>query len=109
MHRILLAVIASVFLTGEVFAYCSKPSQPYCASSYSDFSDEYEFNSCKRDMENYQQEVDSYVRCLQRNLDAAIEEAKDAVEEATSDAERNSQSAISEYNEAVESFNRRAN
>lgn len=92
-----LAAVVSLLSSGEAFAYCSEPSAPYCANSYSDFSDENEFESCKRDMEDYGDEVNSYVECLQREVDAAIDEAR-----------RNSDQAVGEYNDAVDSFNRRA-
>jgi hypothetical protein len=76
---------------------CSEPSAPYCAESYGPFNDEYEFDSCRREMESYQSEVDDFTSCLRREL-----------EEAQDDAERKSSDAISEYSDAVESFNRRA-
>ncbi|WIJ26587.1 hypothetical protein [Devosia sp. RR2S18] len=65
---------------------CSEPSSPYCADSYGPFSDGYDFENCKREMEDYGEEVEQYLDCLSTN----------------------SQAAIDEYNDAVEAFNRRA-
>ena len=92
-----VSTLALAFSSGPALAYCSAPSAPYCATSYSDFSDEHEFDSCKRDMDSYQDEVNSHLECLQREVDDAVSQAK-----------RDSEEAISEYNDAVESFNRRA-
>ena len=66
--------------------YCSEPDAPYCASRYGSFDDEWDFNRCKREMESYRSEVESYVDCL-----------KDEINE-----------TISEYEDAVSDFNRRA-
>lgn len=62
-----------------------------------EFSDEYDFNRCKQDVESFQDETNTYLECLQRDLD-----------DAASQARRDSEQAISEYNDAVEGFNRRA-
>ncbi len=63
-------------------AYCSRPTAPSCPV-LGKFDSEWEFNSCKSEMESYQSDVDSYVSCLSRE----------------------SSSVINEYNEAVERFN----
>lgn len=98
MRAVLAICITIVLCSGSpAFAFCSKPSAPYCASSYSDFSDQWEFDSCKREMENYQDDVQRYMNC--RN-----DEAQTAVEEAREDNNR----ALNEYNDAVSSFNSRA-
>lgn len=65
---------------------CSKPEAPYCATAYGKFDDQYDFDRCKNEMENYKSEVEDFLACQRRE----------------------SQQAIDEYNEAVESFNRRA-
>ena len=108
ISRLLAGVTAAICLAAlptAALAYCSEPSAPYCASSYSDFSDEYEFTSCRNDMESYAREVDDYTSCLRRDLDILRQEYETAASRAANDAD----DAISEYNDAVESFNRRAN
>ncbi|CAI9403664.1 hypothetical protein ANOBCDAF_04464 [Pleomorphomonas sp. T1.2MG-36] len=44
------------------------------------FDSEWEFNSCKSEMESYQNDVDSYVRCLSRESSSVIDEYNEAVE-----------------------------
>jgi hypothetical protein len=71
-------------------AYCLKPSAPYCAEGYGRFDDQWEFDRCRSEMENYKFEVEQYGECVRR-------EARNQIEEAFRD-----------YNSAVEAFNRRA-
>lgn len=84
-----LVLYAGVFLFASVglsHAYCSKPDAPYCASQYGKFDDQYDFDRCKSEMENFKSEVEDFLSCQRRE----------------------NQQAIDDYNEAVESFNRRA-
>lgn len=62
-----------------------RPEAPYCATSFGPF-DEFSFETCKRDMEEYQRKVEGFSECL-------VAENK---------------RAVSEFNAAVRSFNRRA-
>ncbi|NGO51627.1 hypothetical protein [Allomesorhizobium camelthorni] len=78
------------------FAYCSEPSAPSCASDYGSFDDEWEFDRCKDDMEDYQSEVESFISCNNR-------EAQEAVDQ----AQRANQAAAEEYSSAVDDFNNR--
>ena len=85
----LLWVAASFLLSTvatPVFASCSEPSAPYCATKYGAFDDEDEFRRCKREMDSYQSEAQEFLSCVKRKSDSIIEE----------------------YNSAVQSFNRRA-
>jgi hypothetical protein len=68
------------------YAYCTKPDAPYCATQYGKFEDQYEFDRCKNEVENFKSEVEDFLSCQKRE----------------------NQQAIDDYNEAVESFNRRA-
>lgn len=86
--------LIGVGMSDPALAYCSEPSAPYCATGYGGFGDEWEFERCKREMESYQSDVESYLSCRQDEIDTASREAANA---------------LSEYNDAVESFNRRAN
>lgn len=90
--RLIAIATLTMALTGPAFAFCSEPSAPYCASGYSDFTDQYEFDRCKRDMESYRDEVESFIQCSQREID---------------DLSRKASNASDEYNSAVSSFNRR--
>jgi hypothetical protein len=85
-RSLLVGVLIMVSGSTIVAAYCSKPDAPYCATRYGPFSDQYDFDRCKREMQSYQDDLDSYLSCLRRD----------------------SEQAIRDYNEAVASFNRRA-
>lgn len=98
----LIALCGNLALPSIAFAYCSEPSAPYCATGYGAFSDEYQFNSCKREMESFASEADDYISC---RADEATQIAQDAAD----DAKRDADSIINSYNDAVASFNRRAN
>ena len=96
MLKLFLA-IAILSLPSAARAYCSEPSAPYCASSYGQFDDQWEFDRCKREVENYASDVERYIDCR-----------SDEANEAVRSAEYDRQNAISEYNNTVDSFNRRA-
>lgn len=85
-----LAILLSLFLTGPTpalaFYYCTEPTAPSCASRYGSFDDEWEFDRCKREMKNYQSDVETFIDCNTRA----------------------NEQAISDYNDAVKKFNRRA-
>ncbi len=96
-----LIVLLALAMNASPVAACFEPSAPYCAERYGPFDDEWDFDRCKREMENYRDEVESYISCLSN-------EAAEAARRAASEAERQSQDAIDEYEDAVEGFNRRA-
>jgi hypothetical protein len=60
----LLALIAT-----NAGAYCSKPDAPTCSSRYGAFDDEYDFTRCRRQMESYRSDVESFLDCLKRESD----------------------------------------
>ena len=66
--------------------YCSEPDKPYCVDGYGKFDDEWEYRSCRSELENFKSETEEFVECLKQ----AADEARD------------------EYREAVAAFNRRA-
>lgn len=87
MKLLLCGSVAFAMVTTPSFAYfCSEPSSPYCVNSYGAFTDGYDFEDCKREVEQYGSEVEDYLECLNDE----------------------SEQAISAYNDAVEGFNRRA-
>ena len=87
MRVLFIGVATLATLTTPSFAFfCSEPSAPYCVSSYGAFNDGYDFENCKRDVEQYGSQVEDYLDCLSQE----------------------SQEVIDAYNDAIESFNRRA-
>jgi len=95
--RALLAVTFAAALPLPASAYCYEPSAPSCASSFTNFTDQYEFDRCKREMESYRSDVESFISCN-----------NDEAQEAINKAQRENESASSAYGDAVDSFNRRA-
>ncbi len=93
MKTIVFGFLALFASLTEAFAFCSKPSAPYCANSFGSFGDQYEFDRCKREMESYKDDLESFFRCQNSEFD---------------EMRRERQRATDDYNEAVESFNRRA-
>ena len=75
------------------WGYCSKPSEPYCATRYGPFNDTHDFDRCKREMQSYRSDVESFLSCQRTEVE---------------NIRRDNERAIQEYNDAVESFNRRA-
>ncbi|QHW26645.1 hypothetical protein GYN07_20920 [Rhizobium leguminosarum bv. viciae 248] len=63
-----------------------RPEPPFCGTSFAPFFDEFSFNSCRSEMEQYRQKVADFADCL-------VDENKRAVKE---------------FNDAVTSFNQRA-
>lgn len=90
--RLLLTSTFLIFIFPPIsaYAYCYEPSAPSCASTFGGFDDEWEFDRCKREMESYKADVESYIDCNNQQ------------------ARRKNEDAISEYESAVDSFNRRA-
>lgn len=93
------------------WAYCYEPSAPSCASGYDRFQDEWEFSSCKSDMESYKSEIEDFATCKQREVEEANESARKAAEEAEEVA-RKARNAVeevaSDYSDTVRDFNSRA-
>jgi hypothetical protein len=73
----LLAIV--FFVPGTSHASCSQPDAPSCASGYSKFEDQDEFDNCKTEMESYKSEVEDFLSCLKRDADEASNDYNDAV------------------------------
>ena len=89
--RSILTALTLSLSASAAMGFCYEPSAPSCASGYGRFSDEWEFRSCRSDMERHKGELDEYRECL-------IREVRQKVERATED-----------FNSAVSRFNSRAN
>lgn len=87
--RSLLIAAAIVLLsqTPAAARFCYEPSAPSCADDFGPFADQYDYDNCRDDLEDFATEVDDYVLCLRRSQ----EDALDA------------------YNQAVDDFNDRVN
>ncbi|MFK0332222.1 hypothetical protein ACIQUB_13935 [Rhizobium sp. NPDC090275] len=63
-----------------------RPEKPFCASSYLPFTDSLDFDTCRREVQQFKASVEKYLACV----------------------ESESKQAVAEYNDVVASFNRRA-
>jgi hypothetical protein len=93
MLRILTLSMLAITAGATSASACYEPSAPSCAASYSEFSDQWDFDRCKREMETYKDDVESFTSCQQ----SAVERIRSEVA-----------SAIDDLNTAVSDFNRRA-
>ena len=74
MRTFLIASLLSLGLAQPANARCSEPTNPYCVNRYIAFENEWDFESCKSDMERYKGEVESYAECLAKQIEAAYAE-----------------------------------
>jgi hypothetical protein len=77
-----MVALSATFMVGPAAGFaqqpgCYEPDPPWCLNS--SLKTDYEFDSCRSEMESYVREVNNYVRCLDRAQDAAIRESNDAV------------------------------
>lgn len=57
-----------------------RPKPPLCATSFVSFSDQYQFQSCRSEMQDYQAKIERYGKCLEREYSEAISELNGAIE-----------------------------
>lgn len=79
---------------------CYEPSAPYCAGQYGRFDSDDDFQSCRREMESYQSDVETYVTCQKSEIESLQSEADDLAAKA--------KQAINDHSDAVDTFNQRA-
>ena len=63
----------------SAIGYCSRPTAPSCPMM-GKFNNDWEFNSCKSEMNSYQNDVERYGDCLAQEQSAVIREYNEAVE-----------------------------
>jgi hypothetical protein len=80
---IALLVIAYIGAPSRSFAFmiCTEPSEPSCVSMYGKFDSEWEFTSCKSDVQSYISELSDWVECLQKDVNQKSAEAKEKADE----------------------------
>src|SRR5262245_51100300 len=65
--RRLICALGVLFIPAvPAAAYCSKPSAPYCAERYGRFTDENDFDRCRREMESFKLDMESFISCTRR-------------------------------------------
>lgn len=61
--------------------YCYRPSPPSCVGFTWTYDSDFSFQQCRRSLERYLSDIDAYVDCLQRDIDALNYEADDVIGE----------------------------
>lgn len=90
IYLIFITLLLSFSIYSEAYAFCPEPSQPYCAGSYGTFTDEFDFERCKRDVEYYLDELKRYAMCV-------ADEVKDKQEEVVDNFNRKVQRTNNGY------------
>lgn len=81
-RRAAFSLAGAILLVGSpanAAPYCNRPDPPSCVSMMSINLDEFSFNSCRRDVQSYRDEIEDYKRCLQNDLADAIDEYSSTV------------------------------
>lgn len=90
IYLIIIALLVSFSCYSQAYAYCSEPSEPYCTDSYGTFTDEFDFERCKRNVEYYLDELRRYAMCI-------TDEVKDKQEEVVDNFNRKVQRTNNGY------------
>ena len=77
MKTVLLPLLLVLLFPSGGAAFCFEPSEPFCIRGFSEFSSQTEYDSCKRDLEFYLDELSDYARCLARDIEDKQEKAID--------------------------------
>jgi len=95
-----------------------EPTAPSCVNGSGRFDDQYDFDNCQRNVENFKSEIESFVDCKLREINEADDEAEQAAEEArskateaqdvASKAKNEVERLSSDHSQAVNDFNTRA-
>lgn len=81
MRALLLASLTvTVAYPAEASMYCPEPSEPVCIDSFGTFDNEFSFDQCRTDVENFVSDVEDYVDCLDQEQQMKIDEANRAIE-----------------------------
>lgn len=68
--------------------FCSQPVVPYCASGDAAFDTSLQINSCRRDLDNYVQELADYEQCIDEEIETLrrqVADTRDTLEEVEED------------------------
>ena len=79
MRTFLTISLLSLSLAEPANAQCREPTKPYCVNRYIPFESEWDFESCKSDMERYKGDVEIYAQCLTKQIEAAYAQYNEAV------------------------------
>lgn len=73
---ILLLCFLAFAAPARALSFCMEPTPPTCVDSLDTYgtSDQWEFDSCRSEIENFKQELESYIDCLKDKIDDLIAE-----------------------------------
>ena len=73
---IILLLLLTYATSARALSFCMEPTPPTCVDNLDAFgtSDQWEFDSCHSKIENFKQELESYIDCLKDKIDDLITE-----------------------------------
>jgi hypothetical protein len=77
---LILAVLSFCGLIEPANAACQRPTPPYCVTLYSKIDDPVLANSCTREMEDYQRDMDAFTECQREDARRAEDDYNAAVD-----------------------------
>lgn len=75
-----LTLLFAHLATAQTYQSCYEPDPPSCIDRFGTFDDEWSFDRCRRDMEDYVDEMVSFRSCLANWHEAAGNEVEDVIE-----------------------------
>jgi hypothetical protein len=89
MRVILAGVICAILSSPTLaFGYCTAPRSPYCVDGLIDFSDRFDFDLCRDEVERFVSDTQRYSECLNEERSKAIKKANEVVEQFNCKARR---------------------
>lgn len=73
---------------------CDEPVRPSCITGFTTFEDQFSYDLCRREVQDYEDDVNAFLGCL-----------LDWFDETGRQAEREKDAALSEYEDAVRYWN----
>lgn len=79
--RIAMALLLLVAARAPAAAMCSEPTTPSCADDLDTFgtSDQFEFDSCRDELEQFKSEIEDYIECEKRQIEEFLDEYNEQV------------------------------
>ena len=91
---VISALVASSFTTslanGQSGYFCDEPYPPRCIDAFGTFDDEWSFDQCRDDVEDYVRDVQDFQSCLSNWFEAMNWEVDDVIDEFNCMAQGNS-------------------
>lgn len=79
MMRIMTFVIALVATEAKAQLFCTKPIEPRCVTAFGTFDDDWAFDRCKRELNDFVAATKIYIDCLNSERDEAIRQTNEVI------------------------------